>query len=517
MNKVSFLKLFLVLLVILIVGLILRLSHINFGLPLTYFIDETDRSDPAVSYVLNYKTAIQNKDINFFKPTSYIKGTFNTYFIALSVIVFNELASLFGVVFNQFNYVVEMRIITALVSMLIPVITGFIHFLLFKDKKGLVLSVFLTTLNWKLINHSIYINQDIFLTFCVMLSYLFLLLYFNYENRKKSLLLIYLSGAAFGLAFGTKVTALIAFPVFGLLFISRKNWKGIVLFGLAALISFIITNPFSLIAFNDFITRIFEMSSREGGVVFGSVDLNPFKYIINLNHMLTLPILLISLYGAYISYKKANEKFFHLFLFFNVLTYVLFFSLASRNSERYLLPTLPVIIIYASYGISYLYNHIEINKYLALAILVLVTGYYLYFPLSLFLQLTHNKPRVDAYYWMKQQASDSKILVYTEDGRDPFSSIKGADVTVFSVYVSSGAQYVMPKDPMQYEYVVLSSKPMEDFKRDYVVKTYPEYSTNWKNFENLVTASGKFKLVKEFRTTNLNLLYFSDIAIYKKI
>ena len=112
------------------------------------------------------------------------------------------------------------------------------------------------------------------------------------------------------------------------------------------------------------------MSAREGGVVFGSVDLNPFKYLIDLDHMLTLPILLVSLYGAYISYKKVNEKFFHLFLFANVLTYVIFFSLATRNSDRYLLPTLPVIIIYASYGIAYLYNHLRINKYLVFTILL---------------------------------------------------------------------------------------------------------------------------------------------------
>ena len=217
-------KVSIVLIVILSVGLILRLSHINFGLPLTYFIDEMDHTDPTVSYILNYKTAIQNHDFNFFKPSSYVYGTFPTYFLTISLILINTVASIFGHGFSQFNYVVVMRIVTALVSMLIPVVTGYVYYLLFKDKRGLVLSVFLTTLNWKLINHSIYVNQDTFLALSVMLSYLFLLLSFKYENKKETFLLICLSGAAFGLAFGTKITALIALPVFGLLFVSKRNF-----------------------------------------------------------------------------------------------------------------------------------------------------------------------------------------------------------------------------------------------------------------------------------------------------
>lgn len=505
-----------ILMVIVIIGLVFRLSNINYGLPFSYYIDETDHTDPAVSYITNYKTVIKNHDFNFFRPSSYVYGTNPTYFLSISVIVINAVASLFGLGFSEFNYVVVMRIVTVIVSMSIPIVTGYLYYLLYKDKKGLVISVFLSTFNWKLINHSIYVNQDIFLALSVIFSYLFLFISLNNANRKKSLWFTCLSGSAFGLAFGTKITALISAWVFGVFFIIKKNWRGLILFGFLALITFFISNPFSLIAFKDFISRLVEMRSREGGVVFGSVDLNPFKYIINLNHMLTLPILLISIFGAYKSYKIDKTRSFHLFLFINVVTYVVFFSLAPRNSERYLLPTLPVIIIYASYGISYLYNHLKVKRFALISILSIIFGYYLFFSISLFLQLTHNKPRVDAYNWVKQNIPNAKILVYTEEGRDPFKSIRGAKVIDFSVYVSRGAQFVMPVNPEDYEYVVLSSKPMENFKRDYVVKTYPEYSKNWMNFENLVTKSEKFELVKEFKNTNLNLLYFSDIFIYKR-
>jgi hypothetical protein len=516
--------LLIILAVILLVGLLLRLFRIDFGLPLTFFPDETDLSDAAINYSIGAKAALENGNINFFKPNSFVYGTFPSYFLTINLIFFKVVVSLFKINTDYFSYFLEMRVVTAILSMLIPMLTGLIYFKLFKDKKGLVASLFLSALNWKLIYHSHYLNQDIYLTILLCLSFTFLLLYLKTDNIKGATLLVMLSGSSFGLATGTKITSLLSFPLIFLLFFSFKKRKEVVFFALSALITYIISNPFSILSLKDFVSRIIEMVSKEGGIVFSSVDTGPFKYLFGLSYMLTLPVLTLAIYGIVRKILSASpfklyerEKIFHVFLILNILVYFIFFSIEPRRSDRFLLPVIPILILYASYGLSYLYSRLRINRCLVITLVGIFAVYYAYFPLSLTMQLSKNKPRLDAYYWVKQQPlSDKKILVYTEDGQDPFSRIKGSTVLVYSVYVSKGAQFSLPQDPLIYDYVVLASKPMENYKRPYVIKNYPDYFNNWRAFESTVTASDKFSLVKDFKTSNLNLLYFSEISVYRR-
>ena len=90
------------------------------------------------------------------------------------------------------------------------------------------------------------------------------------------------------------------------------------------------------------------------------------------------------------------------------------------------------------------------------------------------------------------------------------------DVRQFNVYESKNAQYDYPPDPNLYDYVILSSRPIDDYKRSEVITKYPEYTKAWQEFERMVTSSEKFSLIKTFSTTNPNLIPVSEVYIYAK-
>jgi hypothetical protein len=108
-------------------------------------------------------------------------------------------------------------------------------------------------------------------------------------------------------------------------------------------------------------------------------------------------------------------------------------------------------------------------------------------------------------------------LVYTEEGLDPMNKLKFADVQKYNVYSSESAQFFLPQDPFLYDYVVLSSRPMENFKRPKVKETYPFYHKKWAEFEITVLDESNFELIKEFSLIKPNLIPLSDVYIYKNL
>ena len=285
-----------------------------------------------------------------------------------------------------------------------------------------------------------------------------------------------------------------------------------------------VTNPFSFIFATDFALRTLDMFTKEAGMVFDSVDSNPFKYIYALSYMLTLPILLISLYGKFKYFKqtqaKASGKIFAIFLVGQIIIYLIFFSLQSRRVDRWLLPILPIVMVFASYGVFELIgNTKQFSKKLALAVFLMLTaGYYVYFPILLLNQFQRNTPKSAAYLWMQKNVPElSWKLVYTEEGLDPMNKLKFGDVKKFIVYTDESAQLFYPEDPYMYDYVVLSSRPMENFKRQEVVGAYPNYANSWSNFEKTVLNMENFELIAEFSLSKPNLIPLSDVYVYKNL
>jgi len=92
-----------------------------------------------------------------------------------------------------------------------------------------------------------------------------------------------------------------------------------------------------------------------------------------------------------------------------------------------------------------------------------------------------------------------------------------AKVYQYEVYSSKNAQLFYPKDPSYYDYVVVSSRPMENHSRPEVKETYPEYYLRWNGFVRTLNTPEKFELAKDFSLSKPNLIPLSDVFIYRNL
>jgi len=503
---------------IICVGLFFRLYHIEFGLPQSFYADEPEISEPAIKYTYELKDILQNNNYYKLIPISYVYGTLPTYFFTICVMTFSKFMNVAGITFDKTTLFIFMRVVNAVVSMLIPILGAYLACSIYKNKSVTLTILALITFNWKLIVHAHYLNQDMFLTVLLLATTAMLFKYYISTNTSAYTLYTTLSGIIFGFAVGTKITALISIPVVALLFVKKKDLYGLVGFGLLALGSYALTNPFSVLFFQDFIFRVYRMTTVEAGLVFDSVDSNPVKYIWALVFTVTPLLAMLSFYGKFISLKKRDANFvFHIFLMATVLVYFFFFSIQSRRVDRWLLPILPVLLVYAGYGIVGLLQSLtRVQKIISLIVISLL---YLYFPILLLWQFGRYTPKSEAYLWSKQNLPAlAKKLVYTEEGLDPMNKLDGAKVYQFEVYESKGAQFFSP-DPLlaSYNYVIISSRPMQNFKRKEVRTKYPVYAQNWDSFEKTLNDETKYEVIKEFVLPKPNLIPLSDVYIYKKL
>jgi len=516
-------------------GLFIRLYKIDFGLPKIFIADETDIYDEVINFSLNYKFILRDGSINDFEPPTYVYGMFPTYFLTMCTMFLNKTASIFNFNINFDFYHVYLRIITALFSLSIPIFSYFIYKEISETSRGSFIAFLLVLFNWKLLVYSRYLNQDIYLTSLVTISLFFFIKYLKSNTTRSKSLFLVLSSIAFGLATGTKITALITLPIIvGLIFI-RKNIKDVLLFIFGVILSFSISNPFSIINFQSFISRVISMKTREAGAVFSSVNLNPFKYFIGLSNILTLPIFIVGLItilvlsvSFYKSIKSKNIQKYdlsHIFLIGNVFLYMLFFSLNKRLVERWVLPITPILIIYAAYGVHYLeklYNPKIKHNILEISLLFIFSFVYAFYLIAFLKQLDIGDTRLLAYKWTNNflnnpQNKDLKILVYTNKGRDPFVNINNCDVQMFRVYESENTINFKPKDPKDYDIIITYSDMENNYKNSYVSEKYPDYTNSWINFENEINNPNNFLLLKSYKTTRLDLMGLSNIYIYQNV
>jgi hypothetical protein len=503
---------------ILFSALVLRLYFINFGLPHSFYADEPEFTEPAINYTFQLRSIIANNDWYKLIPISYVYGTLPVYMLTFALMVFSKIANVLHFTLDKTAIFIFFRILMVTVSLGILGATAILHKKFAKNVQQkvtgqtLVILSALIAFNYKFIVHAHYVNADAILTLIVIVSFIAA---WYYNNNPTNVTLI-IMGMLFGLAVGTKITALISVPFFVFLIIKKRDLYGLPSFFLSSIIAFIITNPFSLVFFTDFAFRIYTMLTKEAGMVFDSVDYSPFKYLLALNNMVTLPILLLSIYAMYVRMKNTEDKIFDIFLIGNFAIYLLFFSVQSRRVDRWLLPVLPVVLIYASIGIQDFLAKFDKKLVKSLALIV-IFGVYLYFPILLLTQFKRWTPKSEAYLWADANLPElATKLVYTEEGLDPMNKLGAVKVKQFNVYATEGAHLEFPEDPLKYDYVILSSRPMENFRKDEVIKAYPTYAKAWADFENAVENEKNFTLIKDFTNTKPNLIPLSDVYIYKR-
>ena len=500
--------------IILTIGVFFRIYYINFGLPQSFYADEPEIAEPAIKYTYEIRSIIKNNDYYKLIPVSFVYGTFPTYSYTAAVMVFSKILEILNINFEKMDLYVFMRIINAFISSLVMPLSAFLYYKLFKDKFGVIATTLITAMSWKFIVTAHYINVDTVLTALMLTSFITL---YSYVIGKKPVLSTILTGILFGLAVGTKVTAALSLPLFLYIFLYKKDVKGFLAFVLISFGIFSLTNPFSIIFARNFAFRTIYLSTKESGVVFDSVNSNPLKYILALFYILTPPVFLLSLYGKFKSLKTlADEKAFHIFLTGNVLAYLVFYTLSHRLVDRWLMPIIPIVIIYSAHGISILKSKLKGTYFTMVAILLLLI--YLYFPVLLLFQFKRQTPKSESYLWAKENLNPiSSKLVITEEGLDPLYKLPSSKVMKSEVYASQGAQYVYPLNAELFNYVILSSRPMENFKRKEVRIKFPEYSKRWSEFEKNVKDLNKFKLIKSFELPRPNIIPLSNVYVYENI
>ncbi len=499
-----------------LIGSFFRLYHIEFGLPHSFYADEPEIAELAIKYTYEFKSIFQRGEYEKLIPVSFVYGTFPAYLNTFATMAFSKTMNLLNIDFDKTSIYIFLRSFNALLSLLMIGGVAFLTHKLFKNDHATLLSAFLLAINWKLIVHAHYINADILQTILLIGCYITM---WKYYQKESDTMFTVLSGLLFGLAVGTKITTLIAVPFFVYLFLVKKDLKGILAFFFTTIGIFILSNPFSVILKELFAYRILEMFTKEGGMVFDSVDYSPFKYIVAISAIITPLGILFALIGKFTTILKkplANKEF-HIFLIGTVLIYLLFFSIQSRRVDRWMLPIIPILLIYFSYGLSQIQNMFSKKAFYYLAVIVTVVLYFQNTALLLS-QFKRYTPKAEAYLWMKEFVTENvSVLVYTEEGLDPMSKLPGVTAKKISVYTDEGAAFYFPDNPDKYDYVVLSSRPMQNHKNPAVMAKYPFYYEKWNKFESEVQDQNKFQLVREFTLPKPNLIPLSDVFIYKNL
>ncbi len=504
----------------LIIGVLFRLFHIEFGLPHVTFADEDKLGNPAIVFSYSAKKIIANKDFSQLAPEDFVYGTFSVYLNFIVILGLKIILKLFGSDIGFMNGYIAMRVFQVFISLLLIPIIFYLYKTLFSGVTSSIIAAFLIAINWKLVVHSHYLNSDIILSVLFIAS--LAALFFSTMDKKLNLKLLSLSGMLFGLTVGTKITALISLP-FILLYVLHKAGLGkVFLYLLMVALAYMLSNPFSLIYKDRFITRINEMRIKENGIVFDSVDFSRSKYLYSLSSMLTLPVFIFSILGIFLILdSKTKYSKFHLLLIANILIYFLFFTFSSRKVDRWLLPIVPILILYASYALLIVSKTLTLNlktHHLSYLLIFLVLTYYSYPSVSLLWQFKRYTPQVEAFLWEKQNIrTQTPKLLITDSALDPQREIPGIKIVKVGVYSSKSAQLQIPEDPRLFEYIIAVSRPLTRYQNPPIRLLFPNYYETWKAFDEEIRNSSDFILVKEFPRPEPNLIPFSSVFIYKNL
>lgn len=525
-------------LLMVICGLILRLWYINFGLPHSFYADEPELAEPAIKYTYEIKNIIRNNDVYKLIPTSYVYGTFPVYFYTGLTMVFSKTLGMMSIEFSKADIYIFLRIINALIGLaLIPaglsILRTIADLMGYGNKRRRLLSLlytFLLLFNWKLIVHSHYLNHDLLIAVLLLASSAFFIRYLCkqglHDNPELDTKYTILSALFLGLATGTKITCLLTFPIYVFFFLKHKAYRNLVAFSFIIFGVFLVTNPFSWVFADDFVYRLMQMRQKEAGLVFDSINLTYLKYFAGLSYMLTLPIFLLATYYIMWVLRKVRVRTHPAltFLMLQIILYICFYSVQTRRVDRWLLPIIPIMLIFASLGfVNILAFFKQLSKRRAFPTLLLpllAGGFtlvilcpYLYYPYLLTKQFKRNTPKSEAYIWSQKNLPDlSSKYVITEEGLDPMSKLLSSRVSQFNNYEAQGGQFSFPDNPGWYNYVIVSSRPMNYWKHPLIKEKFPAYYEKWANFEEDLK---NMKLIMSFEHGEPNLIPLSSVYIYE--
>ena len=327
-------------------ALILRVWGIGFGLPYAIHQDEPI----IVNHALAYGTGDLNPHFFIIPPLcSYILFFFYGLFFMLGKI--SGLWS--GTQDFAHNFFVDPTYFYMIARMILGIVPGmasiYLVYKIYRDNfsregalyaAGIVGACFLAVVN------AHYAYTDNMLVMFILLSYIS----FFRILRKPKLSNYVLAGIIMGLAISVKYNAAILIMPFMLghfFALSDEGGRGKQIFFypaiaiIAAIIAFIVTNPFSVLDWGSFSSSIF------GKIRHGYMGWT-HHLLYSLHEGVGAGILVLSFLGVVSMFLRGDKKKF-IFIFSFPFAFYLHLVLASQRFSRYVLPLLPFIAIFAAF------------------------------------------------------------------------------------------------------------------------------------------------------------------------
>ncbi len=347
-KTVSHLKDNLAIYLILVLGFMIRLYGVQFGLPGLYHADET--------IVVNHALAYGTGDLNphFFRIPPLI-----SYIIFFEFGIYYLLGTVFGffssIVDFQNLFLVDPTSFYLIGRITVGVIAGtvsvyFVYLLgerVFSKTVGIISALFLS-LTFLHVRNSHYIYLDIMMVLFIILTYIFIFKFLETGLRRHYVL----AGLFAGVATAVKYNAalLLAPLILGHLmyYLANKNSgkirlvnKDIIFAFIFMALAFIALNPFCIIDMKFFLASFVKETHAQGGVGF----LHHLKH--SLFQGLGAPLFALCLVGSFYSVYKLSRKLI-VFISFPLVFFLTIVNF-SQPHARYVLPLIPFLLILAAW------------------------------------------------------------------------------------------------------------------------------------------------------------------------
>ena len=407
--------------IITILGFIFRIAGINFGLPQVFHPDE-----PFIVERANTMALTGDMNPHFFIYPSLLIYIYCLLFKIEHILLDEVTRSIIYVTARSFN---------ALLGALMVPLTYMLGSKLYSKKIGILSSAFMAFAPIA-VENSHYATVDIPLTFFILLAFLSIVRIIG-EGSKRSYIL---SGCLIGLASSVKYTAgLLIIPLLTAFIIRCKissfNWieiKKLLLAYVTALVSFLITTPYSIFDFNNFKEDLLYISGHVRGThgVLFKEEPSGFIYHIqtSLSSGLTVYIEVLSIIAiAYIiieSILRRSERISsNLILLSWILPYYFVIGSWGNLFPRYVIPLLPFLLITVAYLLHRLslFTHILLRSRIQLAQESFANAFLLIFTLALLINpitaslkidqsFLKNDTRQTSLEWIDKNIPENSII-----------------------------------------------------------------------------------------------------------
>ncbi|AJF61451.1 hypothetical protein QT06_C0001G0611 [archaeon GW2011_AR15] len=404
-----------IVLFLILLNLTLNLIGINFGLPDTWHPDELTHS---VTRMLSEKTL---------NPGRFTYPSFYHYVLIAANIPYSAFLLLSGKAAMLATDSVLRQQTIAIIFLTSRIVTAFfgsiLVFLIYiiakkvSNERAAIISAAFASLNMAIITYSHFATSDMPVTVMSMLSIYMILRLYEKPIRMNYIL----TGLAIGLATGTKYYAVVlVLLLIGAHLLATKKVsinKNLIISGMLCAVGFLITTPFAILDFNTFF--------RDTTLLFTTVQtvqnlydpVTALSYFFHLDNGLGTPLFILSLIGtAYCVYlARKNNKLLLLLSwaigYFLLVSYIIHFSFL-----RYILPVVPIIIIFAGVFFNYLlsFKRHRIITYSFLFAVLLFNFSYAIKTDMLFVK----DSRYSSTEWIKENIPDnSNILIFAQNLR----------------------------------------------------------------------------------------------------